>query len=277
VSPTPPGRKPTAVLVRRFVAYVVDGILAAAAGLVTFFLLAERQTMGEAGLNPDEFDTYDTFAIGADRAFRFDDNLFVFERRELVIVAAVALGFTLLHEVLVQGRTGWTLGKALTGIRTVNRDGERPGILRALGRFLLLAVDHQPGLPLVGMVVALASADNRRVGDLVAGTYVVRRSAVGEDPTRADDDGGWTRFEEHPGHVTTLAQGEQLRVGDAAPEPEPEPDTVTAPAATKPAGGEKPAYQPQWDPARKAYLQWDPRKQVWLQFDDDAGEWRPAE
>jgi hypothetical protein len=70
-------------------------------------------------------------------------------------------------------------------------------------------------------------------------------------------------------------------VGDAAPEADPEPVTASAPVAAASTdqgeGGDEraPAYQPQWDPARKAYLQWDPRKQVWLQFDDADGEWRP--
>ncbi len=69
---------------------------------------------------------------------------------------------------------------------------------------------------------------------------------------------------------------EALRVGDQA-----EPaatQTVTAPAAepAAEAGSAKaPAYQPQWDPARQAYLQWHPGKQQWLQFDEPSGEWRP--
>jgi hypothetical protein len=95
---------------------------------------------------------------------------------------------------------------------------------------------------------------------------------MGEDPTGGpyEDVAGWETLDEHPGHVTRLSDGEPLRVGESAPEDDP----LSAPA---PAAAEEkaPAYQPQWDPARQAYLQWDPRKQVWLQFDDDAGEWRP--
>ena len=54
-------------------------------------------------------------------------------------------------------------------------------------------------------------------------------------------------------------------------------ETFTAPAAAPSGeGGEAkaPAYQPQWDPARQAYLQWHPGKQKWLQFDEPSGEWR---
>lgn len=45
----------------------------------------------------------------------------------------------------------------------------------------------------------------------------------------------------------------------------------------EPAAPEPPAYQPQWDPARQAYLQWNPKTETWLQFDDGAQEWRPIE
>ena len=182
----------------------------------------------------------------------------------------------LLVTVIIQGRFGWTFGKGLTGLRTVKADGARPGFFRALGRTILLPIDAIPSclIPMVGSLSALLSGDNRRLGDFVGGTYVVRRSAMGEDPTGEDDldTSAWEPAE--PAPVTTLAAGEALRVGEAAPaedpdvsEPEPEDEDSTE--------GKAPAYQPQWDPTRQAYLQWDPRKQTWLQFDDAAGEWRP--
>jgi hypothetical protein len=33
--------------------------------------------------------------------------------------------------------------------------------------------------------------------------------------------------------------------------------------------------QPQWDPARNAYIQWDPDGQRWMQYDDATQQWRP--
>ena len=289
MSPTPPDKSPTKVLIRRYVAHVIDALLYAAVAVVTFVLLAERYTTDDlpdrlALFNPDAYDRVDTFAVGADRAVLVDDRIFVLERSEIWIVAAVALGVVLLFDVFIQGRKGWTVGKTITGVRTVNREGDRPGIFRSLIRTLLLVIDQIPGvfIPVVGGVVAASTDDHRRVGDLVGGTYVVRRSAVGEDPTGARDDDvhGWRTLDEHPGHVTTLSDGEPVRVGDAAtsePLSQRTSAVAAAPAAAAgAAGAEKaPAYQPQWDPARQAYLQWDPRKQVWLQFDDDGGEWRP--
>ena len=269
MSPSPPEKKPTAVLVRRYFARLLDLVVYGVAGIVPFLLLADQKTLAEANVNPDQYDKYGTFALGADRVFRADDRLFIFERKELVIVGAIALAVTLFFELIIQGRFGWTIGKLLTGLRTVNRDGVRPGIVRAFFRTLLLILDAIPSyvVPLVGGVVALASADNRRIGDYAGGTYVVGRNDMGEDPTGVHEDltaSSWDTLDEHPGHVTTLSEGEPLRVGEAA--------TV---AAASHASDDKPAYQPQWDPARKAYLQWDPRKQTWLQFDDESGEWQP--
>lgn len=275
-------KPPTAVLLRRYLAHLLDFAFHAATVAVPFWLLANRPTDGAVRPSGEPF--ADTFPQGADRAIRIDDRLFLFDRNELILIAAISFAVTLLFFVIIQGRLGWTVGKLLTGLRTVDGSGERPGVVRAFLRTLLLPIDALPStpfLPLVGGLVALFT-DNRRIGDLVAGTYVVRRSAVGQDPTGGGNDldtTGWEPVGDGPAPVTTLAAGEALRVGEAA-EPDPT-ETFTAPAATPTAedaeGAEAkaPAYQPQWDPARQAYLQWHPGKQQWLQFDEPSGEWRP--
>ena len=266
--------KPTAVLGRRYVAHVIDLIVHAAVVAVPFFLLSDRATVA---LQPGQ-NEFDAFRLSPDYALRLnDDRIWLLSRDDLIIMGAVSAAFVLLVTVIIQGRFGWTIGKLLTGLRTVKADGTRPGILRALGRTILLPIDAIPSwlIPIVGSVSALVSPDNRRLGDLVGGTYVVGRRSMGEDPTgEADlDTSAWEPAE--PAPVTTLAAGEAVRVGDAAVAPEPdlsEPEPEDDAPATE---GKAPAYQPQWDPTRQAYLQWDPRKQTWLQFDDASGEWRP--
>jgi len=262
-------KQPTAVLFRRYLAHILDFFFHLGTVAVPFWLLATRSTVDVASGEPYA----DTFPQGADRAIRIDDRLFVFDRNELLLIAAVSAAVTLLFLVVIQGRFGWTVGKLLTGLRAVNADGERTGIIRAFLRTLFLPVDALPStpfVPLVGGLIALFTDTNRRLGDLVAGTYVVRRSAWGSDPTSEGgiDTTGWEALDDEPPPVTTLAEGEALRVGDAA---EPAAETVTTPTGE----GKAPAYQPQWDPARQAYLQWHPGKQQWLQFDDASGEWRP--
>lgn len=269
-------KQPTAVLFRRYLAHILDFFFHLGTVAVPFWLLATRSTVDVASGEPYA----DTFPQGADRAIRIDDRLFVFDRNELILIAAVSAGVTLLFLVVIQGRLGWTVGKLLTGLRAVNADGERPGIIRAFLRTLFLPIDALPStpfFPLVGGLIALFTDTNRRLGDLVGGTCVVRRSAWGSDPTGEGgiDTTGWEALDDEPAPVTTLAAGEALRVGDAADPAATE--TFTAPAASpaEPGEGKAPAYQPQWDPARQAYLQWHPGKQQWLQFDDASGEWRP--
>jgi uncharacterized RDD family membrane protein YckC len=271
---------PTKVSARRYLAHLIDALVRIASFVVPFVLLADRRSLNsvDPGL-ADRYETYSSFPLGADRVFRADDRLYIFERKELVIVAAIALGVTLLFDVIIPGRLGWTVGKALTGLRTVDKNGDRPGILRALVRTILLVVDLIPSylVPLVGGLFIFASDTNRRLGDLVGGTYVVERSYWGEDPPGdgiADE--AWDRedLDQHPGHVTTVAAGEALRVGDRDETPAEDTVSEPTPSAGRPEH-RSPAYQPQWDPARKAYLQWDPRRETWLQFDDDSQEWRP--
>ena len=64
-------------------------------------------------------------------------------------------GGTILHLVVVQGLTGRTLGKLLTGIRTVREDGRPPGLVKAFLRWIMWVADAFPYvIPLLGPIVA---------------------------------------------------------------------------------------------------------------------------
>jgi uncharacterized RDD family membrane protein YckC len=90
---------------------------------------------------------------------------------------ATVAGFLVL--VLLQGLTGATVGKFLVGLRVVDRNGRPPGVLRALLRTVFLLVDALPWVvPLLGWLVALTNTRHRRLGDLAAGTMVVRRRTL---------------------------------------------------------------------------------------------------
>ena len=265
-----PDAAPTAVSGRRYLALLLDYLFHAATVAVPLLLLGERSTVGSGG------GLVDAYRLAPDYALRFDDQQIVLTRDELLLIGAVSVGFLLVFFVITQGLAGWTLGKLVTGIRTVNGDGDRPGIGRALVRTIVLVIDAIPSyvVPLVGGFFVLVTRTNRRLGDLVGGTYVVHRSTVGSYPDGSDviDPQGWPDDAE-PLPVTTLEEGEALRVGDAAPDREPAP----APAPAAAAAGPAPAGDrgPQWDPARNAYIQWDPRNRVWLQHDEATGTWGP--
>ncbi len=82
-----------------------------------------------------------------------------------------------IFETLLQGRTP---GKWLVGIRVVRADGAPGRVSDFVLRNLLRGVDFLPGMYGIGVATMGLDDRMRRVGDLVAGTVVVRedRSAV---------------------------------------------------------------------------------------------------
>jgi uncharacterized RDD family membrane protein YckC len=69
---------------------------------------------------------------------------------------------------------GQTIGKRLVGLRTLSDRGVRIGFVQAVVRNLVRLVDLLPGLYLVGGLSALLDRHGRRLGDIAAGTIVVR-------------------------------------------------------------------------------------------------------
>ena len=86
----------------------------------------------------------------------------------------VLFGYDTAFETLYSGRTP---GKRLLGIRVVRMGGEPPGFLAAAIRNLLRLVDV--GILPVGVLFILFTARNQRVGDLAAGTLVIREVRLG--------------------------------------------------------------------------------------------------
>ena len=98
-----------------------------------------------------------------------------------VVLAAVFVGVFLVHfaydvlfETLASGRTP---GKRWTGLRVVRMGGAPVGFLASAVRNVLRIVDALPGFYLVGILSVLFSRNNQRLGDLAAGTIVVREPA----------------------------------------------------------------------------------------------------
>jgi uncharacterized RDD family membrane protein YckC len=116
--------------------------------------------------------------------------------REGVGMAVMALwvfvlmwGYFLLFEWLWHGQT---LGKRLLGIRVIQWDGTEINFVQAAVRSILRFADALP-LPLpvlcgfVGFAAAACNRENRRLGDLAAGTLVVHVER-GQKPIRALQD-----------------------------------------------------------------------------------------
>lgn len=69
---------------------------------------------------------------------------------------------------------GQTVGKKIVGLRSLSADGIRMSFVQAVIRNLVRIIDLLPGLYLVGGTSALLDVHRRRLGDLAAGTIVVR-------------------------------------------------------------------------------------------------------
>ncbi|PTL80489.1 RDD family protein [Vitiosangium sp. GDMCC 1.1324] len=70
--------------------------------------------------------------------------------------------------------SGQTVGKRVMGLRVIQQSGVRIGFYHAALRNLARPVDRLPFLYLVGGVTALLSGSHQRLGDMLAGTIVVR-------------------------------------------------------------------------------------------------------
>lgn len=87
----------------------------------------------------------------------------------LILVAWVA--YFVLLEWLWNGQT---IGKRSAGLRVIGPDGEPARFTAVLIRNLLRPIDFLPGAYAVGVAMMFLSPRSQRLGDLAAGTYVVR-------------------------------------------------------------------------------------------------------
>ncbi len=75
---------------------------------------------------------------------------------------------------------GQTPGKRREHLRVIEESGQPITPYDAVGRNLLRIVDSLPGFYAVGIICALLSSKNKRLGDYVAGTVVVHEEPLGE-------------------------------------------------------------------------------------------------
>ncbi len=80
----------------------------------------------------------------------------------------------LAYYVVLESYFGRTVGKLIMGIKVVLRDGNVPGFHKSLVRNLLRLVDGLPAFNILGVVLILVTSERTRVGDMVAGTRVVK-------------------------------------------------------------------------------------------------------
>ncbi|MGI8810180.1 MAG: RDD family protein [Acidimicrobiales bacterium] len=99
-----------------------------------------------------------------------------------VALFLVQFAYDVLFETLAAGRTP---GKRWTGLRVVKAGGGPVGFVTSALRNILRIVDILPGFYLVGILSVLFTKNNQRLGDLAAGTLVVRERRQRTDLPRS--------------------------------------------------------------------------------------------
>ena len=96
-----------------------------------------------------------------------------------IVSFLVIAGYDIFFEVRNSGRTP---GKALNGLRVVRVGGHPVGFVTSAIRNIIRPIDFLPSAYLLGAVTILATRRNQRIGDLVAGTLVVRERRASVPP-----------------------------------------------------------------------------------------------
>lgn len=100
-----------------------------------------------------------------------EESFFALGGLALILTLVLIWGYFILLEWLWNGQT---IGKRLFKLRVINEDGSPAGFTAVLIRNLLRLVDFLPGFYGLGVLVIVLSPKSQRLGDLAAGTYVVR-------------------------------------------------------------------------------------------------------
>lgn len=89
----------------------------------------------------------------------------------VMLTFLIAWSYFVLLEWLWQGQT---IGKRWFGLRVIRDDGAPAGFVAVLIRNLLRVVDFLPGFYGLGLLTVIVTSRSQRLGDIAAGTYVVR-------------------------------------------------------------------------------------------------------
>jgi len=129
----------------------------------------------------------------------------------ILVLFLIFAGYFIIFEWLWNGQTP---GKRLLKLRVIREDGRPLTLWEAIARNLLRIFDAVPGFVIpvysVGLIVIFSSGRDQRVGDIFAGTVVVRERE-GEAPTFAETfsnritDTAFTRVQKPTGIVVNVA------------------------------------------------------------------------
>jgi uncharacterized RDD family membrane protein YckC len=88
----------------------------------------------------------------------------------VIVLFVVYMGYFAIFESIWNGQTP---GKRIAHLRVIQESGKPIQVSQAVVRNLMRLIDSLPGFYAVGLVSAMISKQNRRLGDFAAGTVVV--------------------------------------------------------------------------------------------------------
>lgn len=154
----------------RILAYAVDYALIVALEILVFVALAATfPLLGHLELLLEEIRA--TAASGDPNAVAESSAILMMLGFMVVLQLVVEWGYFVFSEATTGGRSP---GKALVGLRVVGDGGHPLRLGQSVARNLLRAVDVLPGYYAVGLAAMIASTEGKRLGDLAAGTVVIR-------------------------------------------------------------------------------------------------------
>jgi uncharacterized RDD family membrane protein YckC len=179
----------------RFLALLIDTVVSYVLTIVIFLALGLLTALAGLGLG--------TTATELGMAAQF------------VVWFVVDWGYMVLLESVWSGQT---IGKRVMGLRVIQDTGVRVGPLQALLRNLVRPVDKLPVFYLIGGVAALLSGTQQRLGDLLAGTIVVRerRLKIPAQLERPDGDTTLLNDQDFRARVAKLSAEEESLLFSAA-------------------------------------------------------------
>lgn len=122
---------------------------------------------------------------------------------QAAIFFAAGVAYGILLEWLWRGQT---LGKRLLGIRVMDQQGLLLRFSQVAIRNLLRVIDALPAFYLVGGLALAASRRAQRLGDLAAGTIVIREPRLSEPDLRGVLAGKFNSFRGYPHLAARLRQ-----------------------------------------------------------------------
>ncbi len=90
------------------------------------------------------------------------------------VLNLIFIAIWIIYFPVIEGITGQTLGKKLAGIKVLKKDYSRINFFHSFIRRFTDVVDFLPMFGLLGFIIALTGHNHQRIGDMLAGTIVVK-------------------------------------------------------------------------------------------------------